>query len=286
MKHMFCILCCVLLFVGCTSPSLVYPPERTQIPTSAQMMTDSPGQSARMAVPSVFRIQCPQKNRGGSAFLHKSGKVITAAHIVDGALSSEVFLITSKNKKIKVREIVMDEYLDLALLTPESKLTGNCLPISSDSRFTIGSQVAIWGYPEGYSSNFPLLSVGYLSGTDHVPAQSGELIKRWVVNGAINRGNSGGPLIHVESGKVIGVISSKLAPMPKYIEEALEALKQNKAITVFTRTHPDGSKERMSTAQVAAEVLQHLRNQTQLVIGHIVHIEDLRNFLKDNSLNP
>ena len=280
MKYMFCFFCCVLLFVGCTSSSLVYPPKNTQ------MMTVPPGQSGQMAVSSVFRILCPKENKVGSAFLHKSGKVITAAHIVDGVPPNEVFLRTARNKEIKIREIVMDIDLDLALLTPESKLTGNCLPISSDSQFTIGSQVVTWGYPEGYSSNSPLLSVGYLSGTNHVTAPSRKPIERWVVNGAFNCGNSGGPLIDVNSGKVIGVVSSKLAPMPKYIEEALEALKQNNAITVFTRTKPDGSKERMSTAQVAAEVLQHLRNQTQLVIGHTVLVEDIRTFLKDNGIDP
>lgn len=286
MKYILYILCCVLLFVGCTSSSLVYPPKNTQISMSAPIMTYSVGQSGQMAASTVLRIQCPQKNRGGSAFIHKSGKVITAAHIVEGCRPEEVFLITSKGKKVKIKHISANPDIDLALLTPESKLTGNCLPISSDSEFTIGSQVAIWGYPEGYLSNLPLLSVGYLSGEDHVPTSSGKSIKRLVVNGAFNRGNSGGPLIHVETVKVIGVVSSKLAPMPKYIEKALEALKKNKSIKVFTRTMPDGSKEPMSTAQVAAEVLQHLRNQTQLVIGHTVLVGDIRTFLKANGIDP
>lgn len=283
MKYMLCILCCVLLFVGCTSSS---PSKKIQIPTSAPIMTDSVGQSGQMAVSTVLRIQCPQKNRGGSAFIHKSGKVITAAHIIEGCRPEEVFLITSNGKEVKIKHIVANPDLDLALLTPESKLTGNCLPISSDSEFTIGSQVAIWGYPEGYRSNLPLLSVGYLSGEDHVPTPSGKLIKRLVVNGAFNCGNSGGPLIHVESGKVIGIVSSKLAPMPEYIEKVLIALKQDKTITVFEQTRPDGSKVHMSTAQVVEEVLQYLRSQIQLVIGHAVPVEDMRTFLKDNGIDP
>ena len=280
MKYMLCILCCVLLFVGCTSSSLVYPPKSTQ------MMTVPLGQSGQMAASTVLRIQCPQMDKGGSAFIHKSGKVITAAHIIEGCRPEEVFLITSKGKKVKIKRIVANPDIDLALLTPESKLTGNCLPISSDSQFTIGSQVAIWGYPEGYNSASPLLSVGYLSGADYVPAPSGKLKKRWVVNGAFNRGNSGGPLIHVESGKVIGVVSSKLAPMPEYIEKVLEALKQSKNITQFNVTMSDGSQKRMSTAQVVEEVLQYLRSQTQLVIGHTVLVGDIRTFLKANGVDP
>lgn len=149
-----------------------------------------------------------------------------------------------------------------------------------------GSQVTTWGYPEGYRSNFPLLSVGYLSGEDYVPAPSGKPIKRWVVNGAFNRGNSGGPLINIESGKVIGVVSSKLSPIPLYLKNALEDLKQSRNGVQQTVTMPDGSKVRMSTAQVAALVLQHLKNQIQLVIGHAVLVEDIRTFLKDNGIDP
>lgn len=284
MKYMLGILSCVLLFSGCTSSSLVYPQKSTQA------MTVTPGQNGQVAVSSVFRIIWPKGKKSGSAFLHKSGKVITAAHIVEGCKNPEdVFIIISKGKKgkrVKIKHIEANSDLDLALLTPESKLTGNSYPISSDSQFTIGSQVTTWGYPRGYQSNFPLLSVGYLSGEDHVQTSSGKLIKRWVVNGAFNLGNSGGPLIHVESGKVIGVVSSKLAPIPTYIEDALEAMKHNNAITVFTRTMSDGSKVRMSTAQVAAEVLQHLRSQTQLVIGHAVETRDIRAFLKANGIDP
>lgn len=99
-------------------------------------------------------------------------------------------------------------------------------------------------------------------------------------------GNSGGPLVHVESGKVIGVVSSKLTPMPPHIENALKQLKKSKNITQFIRTHPDGTKEKVSTANVVEEVLQYLLSQTQLVIGHTVLIGDLRNFLKANGLNP
>lgn len=280
MKYMLGILSCVLLFSGCTSSSLVYPQK------SIQTTTVSPGQSGQMAASSVFRIQCPRKNRHGTAFLHKSGKVITAAHIIEGCRPEEVFLINSKGKKFKIKRIVQNPDIDLALLTPESKLTGNCLPISSDSQFIIGSQVVTWGYPGGYSSDIPLLSVGYLSGKDYISTPSKKRIERWVVNGAFNCGNSGGPLIDVKSGKVIGVVSSKLAPMPEYIKDALEALKQNKNIIVFERTNPDGSKESMSTANVAAEVLQYLKSQVQLVIGHAVVAGDIRAFLESNGIDP
>jgi hypothetical protein len=37
---------------------------------------------------------------------------------------------------------------------------------------------------------------------------------------------------------------------------------------------------------VIAEVLEYLRKQTQLVIGHAVILGDLRSFLKENDIEP
>ena len=57
---------------------------QNRIPTAAPMTTDLAGRSGAVAVQSLFRVLCPTKSKGGTGFLHKSGKVITAAHVVDG----------------------------------------------------------------------------------------------------------------------------------------------------------------------------------------------------------
>lgn len=271
---------------GCRASSLVYSLSDDQIRTSAPVLTDSPGRSGQIAVASVCRVICPKKGSGGTAFLHKSGRVITAEHIVRGCKPEDIVLLTSKGKTIKVTKLITDADSDLALLTPKSSLGGTSLPISTESQVTIGSQVSVWGFPTGYNSGAPLLSVGYLAGQDVVQTPTGKRRIRWVVNTAINLGNSGGPLVHVESGRVIGVVSSKLAPLPPYIESALNALKKQKSGFTFTKTKTDGSTEQVSEAQVIEDVLQHLRSQTQLVIGHSVKSGDLTQFLKTNGLKP
>ncbi|MCX5834740.1 MAG: trypsin-like peptidase domain-containing protein [Deltaproteobacteria bacterium] len=147
-------------------------------------------------------------------------------------------------------------------------------------------QVSTWGYPAGYNGLAPLLSSGYLSGTDNIPGPSGKPVTRLVVNAAFNSGNSGGPLVEIDGNRVIGVVASKLAPLPPYIEKALKALKEAKYGLMFTKTKEDGTKEGVSEAQVTEEILQYLRSQTQLVIGHAVLVKDLRSFLKANGLDP
>jgi S1-C subfamily serine protease len=221
-----------------------------QIPVAAPMTTDLAGRSGQIAVPMVFRVLCPTKNRGGTGFLHKSGKIITAAHVVSECEPSGVIILGVSGKSIRVTNIVVDVDLDLALLSPSEALTGNSLPISTNDAISIGSQVSTWGFPAGYTGLAPLLSSGYLSGLDAQQSPAGKRIPRWVVNAAFNGGNSGGPLLELEGGTVIGVVSSKLAPMPPHIEQALAALKSSKSITQFVRTHPDGTKEDVSTANV------------------------------------
>ncbi len=259
---------------------------KDQIPVTSPMTTDLAGRSGVVAIRSVLRVLCPSKNIGGTGFLHKSEKIITAAHVVASCKASDLLLVDAAGKRTKISDVVIDNEVDLALLTPDLKLNGNTLSISSKNKFSIGLQVSTWGYPSGYNGLAPLLSSGYLSGIDAVKTTSGQHIQRWVVNAAFNSGNSGGPLVDIETSEVIGVVSSKLAPLPPYIESALKALKSQKSGFVFTKTKPDGTTENVSQAQVVEEVLQYLRSQTQLVIGYAVMIGDLKTFLKANGVEP
>lgn len=54
----------------------------TTVPLSAPIETDSAGKAGRIAMAAVARILCPNQGTGGTGFLHKSGIVITAAHVV------------------------------------------------------------------------------------------------------------------------------------------------------------------------------------------------------------
>lgn len=276
----------LILFLSFSAYSLFGYAEETNIPTAAPMTTDLAGGSANVAYPSVLRVLCPSKQMSGTGFLHKSGNVITAFHVVADCEAKDIILVNTYVKAVKVSKIIVDEVVDLALLIPAQEIKAPTLAIIEDDRFTIGSQVSTWGYPSGYSGLAPLLSSGYLSGTDNVLGPTGKKVTRLVVNAAFNSGNSGGPLVEIQNNKVIGVVASKLAPLPDHIVSALKALKDTKYGLQFTKNKPDGSTEKFSEAQVTEEILQYLRSQTQLVIGHAVLPRDLRNFLKSNGITP
>jgi S1-C subfamily serine protease len=252
------------------------------LPVAAPLDTDFAGQGAQAARASIMRVMNPKAGMIGTGFLHSSGRVLTAEHVVRGAGQTDITLWTSQGAQIQSTSVHVDARVDLATVEPATSLTNlSALPLSAPSTFTVGTMLSAWGYPGGYFGLTPLLTVGYLAGSDNVNG-----VTRYVVNAAFNSGNSGGPLLHLETGAVIGVVASKLAPLPPQIQSLLDQLAQQKFGLQWGRTLPDGTTGTVSEAQVVAEVLQFLRSQTQLVVGHAVVLEDLRQFWVNQGLAP
>lgn len=245
MPIMRCPLILIILtfIVGCsaTLPSALSDPSHTQLPTAAPVDTESAGKLADAARKGVVRVICRPTSFGGTGFLHRSGAIITAAHVVAGCAPADLVLLTASGQQLGVTSVVADAVKDLALLRPSNSVAGSPLPIAASSGPGLGAQVTTWGYPGGYDGLIPLLSVGYFAGVqDFQTAQDGT-IRRWVINAAFNGGNSGGPVFAVEDGRVIGVVSSKLAPLPPFIASILGALEAQKSGFTYNTTAPDGS---------------------------------------------
>jgi hypothetical protein len=259
------------------------PIELNTVPTAAPIDTDSAGKLGDIATQAVFRLLCLERGEGGTAFLHKSGNLITAEHVVRACAKPQMF---SNGSLIDVGVVASDAELDLAIVKPSVALKAAPLQIASSNDFKIGAQVSTWGFPAGYGGASPMLSVGYLAGIDAYQLPSGKIVKKWVVNAAFNGGNSGGPLIHIETGSVFGVVSSKLAPISPETASILKVLEQQKFGMQYNGTSGDGKPITMSEAQLVGKVLTELRNQVQLVIGQAVLREDLINFLKLHKIEP
>jgi S1-C subfamily serine protease len=280
---------CLGLIVALGAPalggSIASETRNDSVPVAAPVNTDSAGKARVAAHKSVVHVMCPKEDWAGTGFVHKSGKIITAQHVIHPC--SEIFIVPSEGPPILSSVIASDEDLDLALLVPGSPMDEIGLPISTRTDLVVGTQVSTWGFPAGYPGREPLLSVGYLAGATPVKtASNGSKIQQWVVNAAFNGGNSGGPLLDIETGEVIGVVASKLAPISPSAASALEALKGQQSGFMYTATRPDGSKFNISEGQVVELVLRDLRNQIQLVIGMAVRADDLTKFLRSHQLEP
>jgi hypothetical protein len=153
------------------------------------------------------------------------------------------------------------------------------------SKPQVGERVHTWGYPLAWNGPSPLLSVGYLAGFTPSQATLGSpIVKHYVINGAFNPGNSGGPLIASVEDAVIGVVVSKHAPITQWHLSALEALKNQKSGFQYTATDGGGNTFTFSEGQLVGDLLQYFRDMTQVVIGEAIAADELVSFLDTSKL--
>jgi S1-C subfamily serine protease len=236
-----------------------------------------PGRGGRGAWESVFRVRCgittstgPDEVDLGTAFGHKSGNVISAYHVVEPCLDvkGSIKLAASDRSVSSAVVRISDAALDLVLLKPDEGFVKNSFPIASGDWFTIGAQVTTWGFPTGYTGIAALLTVGHLAGS--VIDSQHPSIGRWAVNAAINKGNSGGPLLETTTPSVIGVVIQKLSPLTPDVKSQLKTLSES------------GSPE----AKVLSKAMIDIAERSQLVIGYTVLTKDLRGFLQQGGFEP
>jgi S1-C subfamily serine protease len=258
--------------------------DENHFPVAAPFDTDSAGNGGKIAVQAVLRVVCPRANSSGTGFLHHSGRIITAEHVVRRC--QQALLVLPDGHRVPAAVAATDADHDLALLEPQQAIDATPLAISGLQTLSIGSQVSTWGFPGGYGGTSPMLSVGYLAAKDAFRTASGNTIERWVVNAAFNSGNSGGPLLLIKTGEVIGIVSSKLAPISPEAASALTALRDQQSGFLYTATRPDGSTFNIPEGQIVAMILHELRRQVQLVIGYAVVLDDIKAFLSTNGIDP
>ena len=149
----------------------------------------------------------------GSGFIvREDGYLVTNAHVVDGA---DEFTVTFPDgKKMPAKLVGKDEFKDIAVLKVDAK---EKLPVAhlGDSDATrIGEPVIAIGSPIGFSATVTAgivsannRSITDLRGLEETDTGAEDIRKPQhylQTDAAINRGNSGGPLINSD-GEVIGV---------------------------------------------------------------------------------
>ncbi len=149
----------------------------------------------------------------GSGFvLSGEGEIATNAHVVTegegGAVRAArgVFVQFADRNQVPAEIVGFDPNSDVALLRVDpAGLTLRPLPLGSSRNLRVGEAVAAIGSPYGEPQS---LSVGVISGLDRsIQSLTGFAIAGAIqTDAAINRGNSGGPLVD-ERGEVLGINS-------------------------------------------------------------------------------
>ncbi|RMG66127.1 MAG: 2-alkenal reductase, partial [Calditrichaeota bacterium] len=152
-------------------------------------------------------IEQPVESLGSGFLITADGYLLTNEHVVENA--EKVVVTMTDGSKHNATVVGTDRVTDIALL----KIEGNdfpYIPMGNSDEILVGEWVIALGNPFGLFNinDKPTVTVGVVSSVDvdwGRDSQSGRLYLDMIqTDAAINRGNSGGPLVNA-LGEVIGM---------------------------------------------------------------------------------
>ncbi len=144
---------------------------------------------------------------GSGFFAGGTGYVVTNAHVVKGVKEVEVVIDsgTSRTRTLVGVVVAKDSDRDLAILRVTGSNLPNPLPLGGDRALKETHEIYIFGFPLGEDLGkeitVNLSSVSSLRDNGGYPEIQ--------MNGGVNQGNSGGPVVD-SMGNVVGVVVSKI----------------------------------------------------------------------------
>jgi serine protease Do len=166
--------------------------------------------------PFGFKFQIPQYEEkgtekkeigGGSGFIvSANGMVLTNRHVVQ-EVDAQYTIFTNDGQSFTAEVIARDPVQDLALMQIKENKTFPTVKLGDSNKAVIGQTAIAIGNALGEFKN--TVSVGVVSGLDRTVsiAEAGRVYtfeKVIQTDAAINKGNSGGPLLNLK-GEVIGI---------------------------------------------------------------------------------
>ena len=152
----------------------------------------------------MFRRQARRPNRGvGSGFIvSPKGYILTNEHVVEG--SSRIIIGLQSGEKYRGRVVGVDEETDVAVVKIDAPHDLPTVTLGDSNAAQVGDWVLAMGSPFGLDQT---VTAGIISKKERETPGSVSNFQRFLqTDAAINRGNSGGPLVNMR-GEVIGINS-------------------------------------------------------------------------------
>ena len=188
-----------------------------------------------------FRRQLPRRPiyAVGSGFIvDKGGLIITNNHVIEGAARITVKLDTDEEYPATV--VGADDLSDLAVLKIEAGKELPFVKLGNSDTAQVGDWVLALGSPFGLSKS---VTAGIISQTQRETPGGSPFQKFIQTDAAINKGNSGGPLVNM-NGEVIG-INSQIATSTGDSNGVGFAFPANEAAQVYKQLVANGMLERV-----------------------------------------
>ena len=171
-----------------------------------------------------INVETDYSERSGSGFLYNSrGDIVTNAHVIEDATSIQV---TMSNAETYPAAIVgIGEEKDIAVIRVPQLINYQPIELEATENYLPGAEILAVGSPLGFQNT---VSVGIISGVDRSFDINGYIYENvYQISANITHGNSGGPLIDRQTGKVIGINSAGIEesdiafsiPIPAIIDQ-------------------------------------------------------------------
>ncbi|PJG86536.1 DegQ family serine endoprotease [Conservatibacter flavescens] len=157
-----------------------------------------------------FADRSPRQFRGlGSGVIidAEKGYIITNNHVIDGA--DKITVKLSDGREFKAKTIGTDNLSDVALIQVEKPNNLTAVKIADSDKLKVGDFTVAIGNPFGLGQTVTsgiVSALGRSTGSD-----SGSYENYIQTDAAVNRGNSGGPLINLQ-GELIGINTAIISP--------------------------------------------------------------------------
>ena len=159
---------------------------------------------------SFFFGLIPEEGSGSGFVYDRDGHIITNYHVV--ASANEIMVSFGGDKELPAEIVGVDPLNDLAVLRVAELPEGvEPIPLGDSDALQVGQRAIAIGNPFGQFER--TLTVGVVSAVNRTVKTDEDQVLRGVIqtDAAINRGNSGGPLLD-SSGQLIGVNSALFSP--------------------------------------------------------------------------
>lgn len=108
-----------------------------------------------------------------------------------------------------------------------------CLPLGDYHEVEPGDNVLVLGYP--FAVSYLCATLGMISAKHRSPSHINEIVNLDMiqVDGSVNMGNSGGPLVGLDSSSVVGIVSVRLGSIQRNIQN-LKAIPEVRESAIFS----------------------------------------------------
>jgi len=148
-----------------------------------------------------------QEGTGSGVLIDPAGYILTNNHVVQGA--DELTVTLSDGKTLKGAVVGTDPRTDLAVIRIKGSEPFAFVPLGDSSAIRIGDWVLAIGSPFGLEQT---VTAGIISAIRQSLNIEGRTFSNLIqTDAAINRGNSGGPLVNIR-GELVGINTAIYAP--------------------------------------------------------------------------